>query len=371
MRTCTPALPRTPPRSMGTQTPVNLSIALVARPPYIPHIPIPHIFPNGSEGAPQTGSTLSPPFCTDINDADVDSACACWCPSTHGRSNNNTGLCIPLADMPAGKSQGTKPTDRDQIGKTNVDGGGGDVGSDDGGNTTGGDGDVPPPTSKSSTALVVGIIVPLLIVVAIGGYMIGARKKGHATQRTLARSRGPPAKINSAYSASVPDGGGGGGDDTYVEPVSISDQNQNGPNQHAGIGANGPGAVPPTLDAGDPYDMPNDFNQQGVRISGTAASTSAAAGAGAPIDDPYDMPNDFNQQGVHIDQAQTSGQQQPFYDEASATGQATYSLAQQNNPGHIKPFTSETVLDDAYEWPDGGGYDKPDLYGGDAYGSTI
>lgn len=190
--------------------------------------------------------------------------------------------------MPAVKA--VDKADGSQDGKTNV--GGDGAGPDgDGDISVDGGGDEPPATSKSSMVLIVSILAPLLVLAGIAGYVIAARKKEQTRQRTFTQSRGPPARNNPTFSTEEHDGSV---DDTYVEPVLISDQSQNGPNQYAdmGIDANGPGAVPPTLDAGDPYDMPDDFNQQGVHTSGTAASTSTAAGTGAPIDDPYDMPDD-------------------------------------------------------------------------------
>ena len=309
--------------------------------------PQPPFFSDQAQNEP---TSVSPPFCAGGNAETAANACACWCPPNHGRVNN-TGSCLPLADSapPAvcnGKSDPPSCTaeysgkcadaivgaaikeqcpvmcdtclgEKANAGKTNVNVGGGTESTDAGGNTTGGDGDVPPtPTSESSAALVVGILVPLLLIAGIAGYVISARKKEQAKRHGVTQSRGPAARNNPTFSVGNQndDAGGGAADDTYEAPVAGAiqddgtyempdDLNRDGSNQYAEVGRGAAGAsAPPPLDAGDAYDMPDEFKQQGLDGGG-------------------------NIKGAAVYDQAKSTQSGAVYDEASSSGQADYSLA--------------------------------------------
>ena len=110
---------------------------------------------------------------------------------------------------------------------------------------------------------------------------------------------------------------------------------QNGPNQYADMGLGTDGStVPPMLDTGDLYDMPNDFNQQGVRVSGVGGGANTT-GAKSTQRAMYDEASPTGQTPYSLAQQNNpaAAQQQPFYDEASPTGQADYDLAQ--NTGQL------------------------------------
>jgi len=199
-----------------------------------------------------------------------------------------------------------------------------------------------PTTPKSNVVVIVCIVLPLLIFIGIGVAVFALRKKEQGRQRSFTHSRGPPARKNPTFdfeeAAAAANAAGMSdyeeideNDDTCKQPANAYEQSI---------------AQQPVSQVGDGmYEMPDPRTNQyadmdlGVAANGAAPSRSAVAnatyGSTAPEGTVYDEASN-----------QAAAGQGVLYHAASASGHATYSLAQ-NDAGQQQQQQSQVVYDEA------------------------
>ena len=259
-------------------------------------------------GQAQPASPSLSPFCADANPDTGTSSCNCWCPPKHGRWND-TGSCFPLTDIPPEKAPPATTTTATTTTATAVCNGKGD-----------------PPSCQAEYSdkcndAIVGAAIKEQCPVMCDTCFGEKAKAGNQDGKTNVNVDGG--------TASTDDGGNATGGDSDVLPPPTS-------NSSAAliVGL----LVPLLLIAGIAGYVisarkKEQAKRRGVtRSRGPAARNNPTFSVGNQNDAADGGINDgANVTGAPVyDQAKPT-QPEAVYDEATSSGQATYSLAQQNN----------------------------------------